>query len=210
MPENSIRVAAQATTQAVLILAHGAGAPMDSPFMEDLAQRLAALSIETLRFEFPYMLERRRSGKKSPPNKPDVLLSCFADVIASEKARSELPLFIGGKSLGGRMAATLANSQPARGVICFGYPFHPTAQPHKLRTDVLHALQKPALIIQGTRDKLGNSEEVAGYGLPSSLEIAWLEDGDHDLKPRKKSGWTHHQHLDSAAQRTAEFIAGHC
>lgn len=193
------------------LFAHGAGAPMDSDFMQAQAEMLSRLGVGVVRFEFPYMVERRESGKRRPPNKMDSLLASFQAQI--DHAREELspaPLFIGGKSMGGRVASMLAQENHAQGrvagLVCLGYPFHPPGKPEKLRTEHLQALTCPSLIVQGTRDKLGSSDEVAGYGLSSAIELCWLEDGDHDFKPRKVSGYSQQQHWQTSADRAAAFM----
>ncbi|BFM16957.1 hypothetical protein R50073_31400 [Maricurvus nonylphenolicus] len=191
----------------LFVLAHGAGAPMDSPFMHTMAELLADRDIGVVRFEFPYMVERRENGKKRPPNKQDVLLETWREVIAELGGPNKL--IIGGKSMGGRMASLIADEQQVAGLVCLGYPFHPPGKPEKLRTEHLQDLQTPSLIVQGTRDKLGDLEEVEGYDLSSAIELLWLEDGDHDLKPRVKSGFTHDQHLQLAAEKIAEFVRKH-
>ncbi|MBN8430925.1 alpha/beta hydrolase [Microbulbifer salipaludis] len=193
------------------LFAHGAGAPMDSDFMQALAHMLAMQGIGVVRFEFPYMAERRVTGKRRPPNKMDVLLEAFQVHIA--RVAEELPaapLFIGGKSMGGRVASMLAQENYQRGAVagavCLGYPFHPPGKPEKLRTEHLQTLTCPTLIVQGTRDKLGSREEVADYGLSSAIALAWLEDGDHDFKPRKASGFTQQQHWQATADYAAAFM----
>lgn len=191
----------------LLVLAHGAGAPMDSPFMDSMAELMAAQGIGVVRFEFPYMVERRENGKKRPPNKQDVLLETWREVIAD--VGNAKKLVIGGKSMGGRMASLIADEQQVAGLVCLGYPFHPPGKPEKLRTEHLQDLQTPTLIVQGTRDKLGNQEEVEGYDLSTAIELLWLEDGDHDLKPRVKSGHSHEEHLQLAAEKIAAFVRKH-
>ncbi len=190
--------------QPLLVLAHGAGAPMDSPFMDNLAGLLAEQGVGVVRFEFPYMQERRENGKKRPPNKQDVLLDSWREVI--EELGNPETLYIGGKSMGGRMASLIADEQAVAGLVCLGYPFHPQGKPEKLRTEHLADLQTPTLIVQGTRDKLGSQEEVETYSLSSAIDVLWMEDGDHDLKPRVKFGFTHEQHLKRTAEKIAEFV----
>lgn len=188
------------------IFAHGAGAPMDSAFMENLAQGLAQQGIKVVRFEFPYMQERRMNGKKRPPNRQPELIECFSSVLAEQSG----PCVLMGKSMGGRMASILASEQPDNskilGVLALGYPFHPQGKPEKLRIDHLPDIKVPMAIVQGTRDALGNREEVEQLPIPSCLEFLWLEDGDHDLKPRVKSGFTHQQHIEQTIQFCADFI----
>lgn len=190
-----------------LLLAHGAGAPMDSEFMQVMAEGLCERGIEVWRFEFPYMVERRQTGKKRPPNPAPQLLACFKEAIANTiGSQSELPLFIGGKSMGGRMASMLSDVQGLSGVVCLGYPFHPSGNPGKTRIEHLFELARPCLIVQGSRDPLGSASEVEGYALPPSIQWLWLEDGDHDFKPRVKSGYRQADHWCSAQAAVTDFI----
>lgn len=190
----------------LLLLAHGAGAPMDSEFMHNMAELLAGLGVCLRRFEFPYMQQRRLTGSRRPPDKQEVLLQCWRDVIHDVNLRDRHKLVIGGKSMGGRMACLLADEQQVAGLVCLGYPFHPAGKPEQLRTAHLYELTTPTLIVQGSRDALGSREEVAAYELSTQIECLWLEDGDHDLKPRLKSGYTHAQHLQAAAEAIAGFM----
>ncbi len=190
-----------------LAFAHGAGAPMDTPFMNAFAEGLAARGWRIVRFEFPYMAKRRADGKRRPPDRAPVLLECWRGVI---EALGTERLVIGGKSMGGRMASLIAaenNVKTAvRGLVCLGYPFHPAGKPERLRTEHLAGLQTPALILQGTRDSLGNRAEVAGYALSGSIRLHWAEDGDHDLKPRKASGRTQDQNWREAVAALDGFL----
>ncbi|MEL0169522.1 MAG: alpha/beta fold hydrolase [Pseudomonadaceae bacterium] len=192
--------AAQPVAQ--LLLAHGAGAPMDSPFMNLLAAALAAHGVRVLRFEFPYMAERRETGRKRPPNPMPVLEAAFRE----QAARLDGPFLVGGKSMGGRVASMLAADLGAAGFICFGYPFHPPGKPERTRTDHLQQLQCRGLIVQGTRDPFGKPEEVATYGLDQALALHWLESGEHDFKPLKASGLTQEGLIDEAAIAAAAFV----
>ncbi|AMB88280.1 alpha/beta hydrolase [Pseudomonas agarici] len=195
--------------QATLILAHGAGAPMDSDFMNAMAERLAALGIDVLRFEFPYMAQRRLEGGKRPPNPQARLLDCWREVYEQVRRLVRGPLFIGGKSMGGRMASLLADDLSAQGLVCLGYPFYAAGKPEKPRVAHLADLVTPTLIVQGERDALGNRRTVADYRLSARLELSWLQAADHDLKPLKASGLSHEQHLDTAARHVADFIGRH-
>lgn len=193
-----------------LILAHGAGAPMDSGFMTMLAEALAGQGIATSRFEFPYMVEYRLSGRKRPPDRKERLLACWRQyyhmILERRRVAGEtLPLLIGGKSLGGRMASLLADELGASGLCCFGYPFHPPRKPDSLRTAHLLAIETPSLFVQGDRDPLGPRERVANLDLSSAIGIHWLDDGDHDFKPRKRSGRTQEELIGEAARATREF-----
>jgi len=186
-------------------LAHGAGAPMDSPFMDTVAQGLAAEGLRVARFEFPYMAKRRADGKKRGPDRQPVLLETWRAAVAALGAER---LAIGGKSMGGRMASLVADETRVRGLACLGYPFHPPGKPEKMRTEHLKELHTPALILQGTRDPFGGPEEISGYGLSKAIAVRWIEDGDHDLKPRKASGRTHEANLAEAIGALAAFARG--
>ena len=192
---------------ATLLLAHGAGAPMDSPFMESLAAALADRGIQVVRFEFPYMQRRREEQRKFPPNRAPQLLEAFARQVASVE-RSGLPLWVGGKSMGGRMASMLAaeGAREIDGVVAFGYPFHPPGKPENTRTEHLASLAVPMLICQGERDPFGKPEEVKGYSLDEGIRVQWLEGGDHDFKPLKRSGRTQQQLIEEAASRVLAFM----
>ena len=177
--------------RARLILAHGAGAPMDSAFMQSIANGCSALGVEVVRFEFPYMAQRRSGGGKRPPNQQSVLLDTWQKVV-TEFDQSDIPLFVGGKSMGGRIASLLSTEtlKRCRGLICLGYPFHPQGKSEKLRISHLPSLPLPMLIVQGERDRLGSRLEVSEYELGERVQIHWLRACDHDLTPLKRSGTT--------------------
>ncbi|MDZ5436734.1 alpha/beta family hydrolase [Pseudomonas fluorescens] len=198
--------AAVAPASATLILAHGAGAPMDSGWMNDMAARLAALGVNVLRFEFAYMAQRRVDGGKRPPNPAPKLLECWREVYAEVRRHVAGPLAIGGKSMGGRMASLLADELGVDALVCLGYPFYAVGKPEKPRVEHLAGLKTRTLIVQGERDALGNRQAVEGYVLSSNIEVFWLVAGDHDLKPLKVSGFTHEQHLAAAASKVAAFL----
>jgi uncharacterized protein len=193
-----------ARAEALLILAHGAGAPMDSPFMDAIARGVGEAGVRVARFEFPYMAARR-AGARRPPDREPVLRECWKGVVSALRADAPA-LFIGGKSMGGRIASMVADELSVSGLVCLGYPFHPPGKPEKTRTAHLETLQTPALFIQGTRDALGSRDDIAGYDLPQSIDLRWLEDGDHSLKPRKSSGRTERQNLDEAIGAIARWI----
>ncbi|XKY31035.1 alpha/beta hydrolase [Pseudomonas chlororaphis subsp. aurantiaca] len=189
-----------------LILAHGAGAPMDSAFMTDMAACLAAHGVNVLRFEFPYMAQRRLDGGKRPPNPAPKLLECWREVYAQVRPHVAGRLAIGGKSMGGRMASLLADELGADALVCLGYPFYAAGKPEKPRVAHLAELRTRTLIVQGERDALGNRAAVEAYALAPAIELFWLAAADHDLKPLKASGFTHEQHLEAAARRVAEVL----
>ncbi|CAH0324485.1 putative alpha/beta-hydrolase family hydrolase [Pseudomonas frederiksbergensis] len=198
--------AASVPASATLILAHGAGAPMDSGWMSDMAARLAEQGVNVLRFEFPYMAQRRVDGGKRPPNPVPKLLECWREVYAVVRRHVTGRLAIGGKSMGGRMASLLADELEADALVCLGYPFYAVGKPEKPRVEHLAALKTRTLIVQGERDALGNREAVEAYTLAPGIEVFWLAAGDHDLKPLKASGFTHEQHLDATAKKVAGFL----
>jgi uncharacterized protein len=189
-----------------IALAHGAGAPMDSPFMNTMAAGLAAAGLAVARFEFPYMRRRRETGEGRPPDREPALRQAWLEVIAALGGGERL--VIGGKSMGGRMASLVADEAGVRGLVCLGYPFHPPGQPDRLRTAHLRDLRTPTLIVQGTRDALGSRADVEGYDLSPAIRIVWLEDGDHSFKPRVASGHTEKEHLATAVAAVASFVQG--
>jgi predicted alpha/beta-hydrolase family hydrolase len=186
-----------------LVLAHGAGATMDSPFMEQISSSLAAQGLYVVRFEFPYMQERRRSGRRRPPDGAWKLRQSWIEV--AEQLGGARELVIGGKSMGGRIASMVVDELEARGLVCLGYPFHPPGRPESLRTAHLETLRTPSLIVQGSRDALGSREEIEGYRLSRMIELLYLEDGDHSFKPRLRSGFTQRGHIQRAAEAVAAF-----
>ncbi len=188
----------------ILVLAHGAGAPMDSPFMTGVTERLAAMGHRVARFEFPYMARRRAEGTRRPPDRQPILLDSWRKVIGHLGGAENV--VIGGKSMGGRMASLIAAEMPVRGLLCLGYPFHPPGKPAKTRTEHLAALDVPGLILQGTRDPFGRPDEIAAYRLSDRTTVHWIEDGDHDLKPRKSSGRDHAAALDEIAEVASGFL----
>ena len=186
-----------------IILAHGAGAGMDSPAMEAFALGLAGEGFRVVRFEFPYMQQRRITGKRGGPDRPPVLMESWRHAVATAGGGR---LVIGGKSMGGRIASMIADDIGVHGLVCLGYPFHPPGRPEKLRTAHLADLQTPTLIVQGTRDPFGKPEEVEGYELSDAIKIVWLEDGDHSFEPRKASGRTLEQNFAEALAAMTEFV----
>jgi predicted alpha/beta-hydrolase family hydrolase len=189
-----------------LLLAHGAGAPMDSPFLSRVSAGLSERGIRTVRFEFPYMARRRElSGRgRGAPDRPPVLMARWKEVV--ERFGGGPRVAVGGKSLGGRIASMIADEVGARGLVCLGYPFHPPADPSRLRTAHLETLRTPALIVQGTRDAFGGRGEVEGYRLSPALRVAWIEDGDHSFKPRARSGRTEAGNLAEAIAAVGDFL----
>lgn len=173
---------------ATLILAHGAGAGQNSPFMVAFAQALSTLGLDIVTFNFPYIEQRR----KVPDRRP-ALEDCYRAVIAM--ARRELAtgrdrLFIGGKSMGGRIATHVAAddpNQPITGLVLLGYPLHPPGRPEQRRDAHLIEVRRPMLIVQGTRDTFGTPAELetATGQLSPPVTLHVVEGGDHSFKVSK-------------------------
>ncbi len=190
--------------QVACVLAHGAGAGMDSAFMAFLATGLGGRGIRVICFEFPYMVERRRTGRRRPPDRAGILQDAWRSQLAGLNPGRTV---IGGKSLGGRMASMIADEAGVLGLVCLGYPFHPPAAPEKTRIEHLRALRTPTLICQGTRDPFGALAEVSGYPLSPAIRVHWLKDGDHGFKPRRASGRSESDNLEEALNAVGAFIA---
>lgn len=213
----SVLVNRVANAKAQVIFAHGAGANMSHEFMNEISRQLNESDINVIRFNFPFMDKRGLTGKKYPPDRMPKLLTCYQTIIhyVIEHLDTDLPLFIGGKSMGSRVAAMLvadATLLPANvltkisAVFCLGYPFHPTKKPEKHRLAPLFDAKKPVLIVQGDRDTLGNKAEISEYQLPKHCQCFFLEDGDHSFKPRVKSGFTYSAHMKRAVTEIVCFI----
>lgn len=209
MPSPLINSPSQA--KARLILAHGAGAGANHLVMQKLADALAAQKIEVVRFNFAYMHRQLTLGRKCFPDKMPLLLECMQQQI--QQTTTDLPLFIGGKSLGGRVASLLMELPKQQGVdnqpkvlasFAFGYPFHPPKK-QVWRTEHFACLQRPLYIFQGERDPFGTKQELADKAW-QNVSIDWLPDGDHDFKPRKSSGYTQEQLIVLSAALCREKI----
>lgn len=184
-----------------LVLAHGAGAPMDSPWMNEVTSLVADRGVRVVRFEFAYMAQRRTGQRGGQPRAEAVL-----DEYRAAVDQIGGPVVVGGKSFGGRVASMIADDLDARGVVALGYPFHPPQRPDHLRTDHLLTLRTPMLICQGERDPFGGIDETEALGLPDSITMHWAPDGDHSLTPRRASGHTAAGNLASAADAIAAFV----
>lgn len=195
----------------VLVLAHGSGAPMDSPWMTDVVDLLARRGVRTARFEFTYMAARRAGRRPSPP-RAERLVPEYLAAAREVRLQSGASVVVGGKSLGGRVASLVVDelvaAGDARGLVCLGYPFHPPGQPEKLRTGHLAELRAPALVCQGERDPFGSRPEVRGYALSPTIDVRWMPDGDHGFRPRVASGRTAEENLAAAADAAAAFVHG--
>ena len=188
-----------------LVLAHGAGAGQRHPFMVSIAKALAGRGIDVVTFNFPYMEQKRRAPDRAP-----VLEQCFRAVVAAAGEQRSLRtrrLFIGGKSMGGRMATHLAAQglDGLRGVIALGYPLHPPGKPQELRSAHLPAITGPVLIVQGERDAFGTPTELAPViaSMPAEVTLHVVAGGDHSLAVK---GQTKANALDSIAAVAAEWM----
>jgi len=206
--------------KAVLMLAHGSGAPMDSSFMERIAAMLKDNGIVVVRFEFSYMARRRVDGKRRPSGRAERwthhYFRAVDELLEGEswnKDWDELPLLIGGKSMGGRVAAMLANEEDlnlaVKGVVVFGYPFHPIgkSEPEHWRLEPLEKSLLPILICQGERDDFGWWDEIDAIDLPQQVTLEWITNGSHDLGPTGKSEATMKSNMLHAAELAADFAA---
>ncbi len=152
---------------ATLVLAHGAGAPMDHPSLNVVAEALASNSLRVVRFEFPYMRQRRLRGIRKGPDAPAVLLETWQAVI--QELGGGAGLFIGGKSMGGRMASMMADEAGVRGLVCLGYQFHPPGKPTQLRTSRGCARRRSSSKASGTRSARGRKSRATCSPAPSGL-----------------------------------------
>jgi uncharacterized protein len=190
----------------LLVLAHGAGAGMSHPFMAKLAEELAAVGVATLRYQFPYMEERRRV-----PDAPAVLTATVALAVrAAAKVAPGLPLLAGGKSMGGRMTSHAAAQHPldgVRGLVFFGFPLHPPNRPGTKRADHLANVTVPMLFLQGTRDTLADLKLLrpicSKLGSRASLHI--IETADHSFHVLKRSGTNDANLLRELAETTVSW-----
>lgn len=187
----------------ILILGHGAGADMRSQFMEHVASRLGAASIGVCRFNFPFT----QHGRRAPDRQP-VLEQAFADVVAVVRARRPTTLILGGKSLGGRIASTLAAAGVAcDGLVFLGYPLHPPGRPDRSRAAHLPAISAPMLFVEGTRDPFCPLDTLNAL-LPQlrDAELGVIEGGDHSFKVPAASRRATSEAWDEVADVVAEWI----
>jgi len=195
---------------AALVLGHGAGAGQHSGFMVEFAHALADLGIDVVTFNFLYTEQRRRLPDRGP-----VLEECYAAVIRAVRERVETArrtLFIGGKSMGGRIATQVAaadTSLPVAGLVLLGYPLHAPGQPDRLRDGHLALVRRPMLFVQGTRDSFGTPEELAPILTrltPVPLVYA-VDNGDHSFKLQKRDPVRQSEVFRSIQQAIVGWIA---
>ena len=190
-----------------LLLAHGAGAGQDAAFMRQLRQALADEGVQTLALEFAYMQRMREEQRRRPPPRAERLVEELRRWREALDVAGLAPAWLGGKSLGGRVASLLAAEDGAPGLILCSYPFHPPGKPERTRLAHWPTLRCPTLVLQGTRDPFGSQEEVAGYTLPSGAEVHFLADGEHDWRPRRATGRGQQSLIDEAAAVAARWMA---
>lgn len=190
--------------KALYIFAHGAGANMNHPFMATMADALAAHEVATLRFNFPYM----EAGKKRPDATPRLLSTIREAVRFGRSLAPELPLFAGGKSMGGRMTSLAASMDPLEGVhglVFLGFPLHPAGKPGIERADHLFEVSIPMLFVQGTKDRLAEVDRLLPVldRLGSQADRLIIQAGDHSLHVPKRSGQTDHEVIERVAKTMA-------
>lgn len=198
---------APATPRACYVLAHGAGAGMEHPFMAAIATGLAARGIATLRYQFPYM---ERGSRR--PDTPKVAHAAVRAAVAEAATRMPgVPLFAGGKSFGGRMtsqAQALAALPGVRGLAFLGFPLHPAGKPSDERAEHLGGVAIPMLFLQGTRDELAMLELlrplVGRLGRGASLEL--FEGADHSFHVPARSGRKDAEVRDDLMNRMVHWI----
>jgi predicted alpha/beta-hydrolase family hydrolase len=193
--------------KALLVLAHGAGAGMRHKFMDDTAAKLAERGIAALRYQFPYM----EKGIKRPDSETVLTDTVRAAVAAAKKISAVLPLFAGGKSMGGRMtslAATKDRLDGVRGLIYFGFPLHAVGKPSAERGAHLAAIDMPMLFLQGSRDALADLGLLRPLcrKLGGRAELFIVEGGDHSFHMLKSSGRTDDQVLSQAVEKAAQWM----
>ena len=217
-PPNLLKQPSIVPSNAHLLFAHGAGAGSQHPFMLSLANALNASGVHVWLFDFAYMAQAKAEGKRRPPPRLPKLEVEYLNAIAYVQAQIGTDsLWIGGKSMGGRVAChalntlTLAEPNPNSaqsiiGATIIGYPFHPVGKPDSLRLAVLQSAISPIFICQGERDTFGTRAEIETYQYPDNVQVEYLFDGDHSLKPRKASGMSQEQHILDAAMAIASVI----
>jgi predicted alpha/beta-hydrolase family hydrolase len=201
------RLTEPADARLLYVMAHGAGAGMDHPFLDSMSARLAARGVATLRFQFPYM---QAGGKR--PDPPRALMGAVrAALDAAGRALPGVPLVAGGKSMGGRMTSQLmaGDVRPdVRGLVFLGFPLHPAGKPGTTRGAHLASVHAPMLFVQGTRDSLADldlmRQVVAGLGARADRHV--IEGGDHSFDVLKRSGRDRDQIHDEIADTIAAWL----
>ncbi|MEM1452574.1 MAG: alpha/beta family hydrolase [Planctomycetota bacterium] len=197
--------------RAVYVLAHGSGAPMTSDFLESVAPRIAAAAgIAVVRFNYAYAEKMARTGRTTPPERRPALEAVHGAALEYARTRFDgLPLFAGGKSLGGRIASLMAaDGTPMDGLVFLGYPLHPTGKKDRLRTDHFPGLGVPTLFVQGTRDALADLDllhpALETYAGPTKLHV--VEGADHSFAVLRRSGREPEDVLEEIAGAVADWV----
>ncbi|SBS37990.1 Alpha/beta hydrolase family protein [Marinomonas spartinae] len=186
-----------------IYLAHGAGVGHEkSTFLQHISRQLEEKVCPVIPVTFAYMREQEATGKKRPPPRFDKLIPEFKSCLNNSG-----PLIVAGKSMGGRVATQLANDERVKGVICFGFPFHPPGKPEKHRLEFLDSVEVPCLIIQGTRDVFGKPDWVLEQVFNKNIDIVWVEGADHDFKTLKKQAITQEQVASMVASVVERWLS---
>jgi predicted alpha/beta-hydrolase family hydrolase len=209
--DSKVSALAQTPSEAIAcyVLAHGAGAGMDHPFMSSVASRLSEAGIATLRYQFPYM----EQGGKRPDRPPVAHAAVRAAVRAAGEVFPGLPIFAGGKSFGGRMTSQAQAIEPldgVRGLIFLGFPLHEAQKPSSDRAKHLDDVAVPMLFLQGTNDKLAEIELVRALvkGLAPLGRLVEIEDADHSFHVPKRSGRTDDDAMAQMVDATLKWVRG--
>ena len=190
-----------------IILAHGSGVGMRHEFMQRQADALINEGFKVSLFDYSYMQTIHASGRRRPPPRIPILIDEHRQWIAL--LAQEQPIWLMGKSMGGRIASMLAQESLAveiKGWCALGYPFHPQKKPDQLRVSHLLTNRKPGLIIQGTRDALGTQATVTNLSLPNSISCQWLPHMDHGFNPYKEAAMTQQQAIEQSAKWFRHWI----
>jgi predicted alpha/beta-hydrolase family hydrolase len=196
---------------ALYIMAHGAGADMRHRFLQSMADELMAQGVATLRFNFPYTEQGRRSPDPQPVLEAYVRSAC----TAAQRIAPDLPLFAGGKSMGGRMTSNACAREPimaVRGLVFLGFPLHAPKKPASTRAEHLQQVSLPMLFLQGTRDDLADITLMRGLcaELGERARLYEVDGADHSFEVRKTSGTTSGAARKALAQIAAEWMRAHC
>jgi predicted alpha/beta-hydrolase family hydrolase len=195
--------------RAGVVIAHGAGAPQTHPWMVTISRMLSERALHVVTFNFLYAETKRRV-----PDRNEALETTWRAVIAAVRQRTDVPqgrLYIGGKSMGGRIATQVAAGGGVgdlAGLILLGYPLHPPGKPHQLRTSHLPLVRAPMLFIHGSRDPFGTPDELGPVvrDLSPGTRLFVIEGGDHSLALPKSKGQTLEQRLARVADEIERFI----
>lgn len=194
-----------AGTSPGLILAHGAGSDMRSPFLSFMQAALAGRGVMTVTFNFPY----REAGRQAP-DPPQRLVQAWRAVVRRVLVdASPGPLFLGGRSMGGRIASMLAaGGEAAAGLILLGYPLQPAGRPDVVRAEHLAQIKCPMLFVQGTRDRLCDLRLLRPVltNLPAPASLHVIEEGDHSFKVPKRLRKTEQQVWDDIVEVVASWL----